>query len=150
MTKLIERVTELLEDPIERIGYELWDVGYQKEGSQWFLRLYIDHLNGITLEDCVQVNKIVEPILETVDLISQEYILEVSSPGVFRSLKKPEHFKRFTGEALKLSLFQAVQGRKKITGRLISASSQEIEVALEDQIKIVLLYQQIAKASLNP
>ncbi len=150
MTKLIERVIELLKDPIGQMGYELWDVGYQKEGNQWYLRLFIDHLDGITLEDCVEVNKAVEPVLETDDPIPHEYILEVSSPGIFRSLKKPEHFQRFTGEKVKLSLFQAVSGRKKIVGELISASSQEIEIALEDRTQIVLLYQQIAKASLNP
>lgn len=150
MTKLTERITDLLKGPVEQTGYELWDVEYQKEGKQWFLRVFVDHPNGISLDDCVVVNHAVDPILESNDIIPQEYILEVSSPGVYRPLKKPEHFIRFVGETIQVRLYEALTEGKKFKGRLEFASLQEVHILLENQERLVLSYQQMAKAELAP
>lgn len=150
MSKLTERIQALLVNPIEQAGYELLYVEYQKDGSQWFLRLFIDRPNGIHLEDCVCVNALVEPILDVEDPIPQEYTLEVSSPGIFRPLIKPEHFIRFIGSTIKISLFDVMAGRKKLQGCLLSANSDEIRIVLEDQTELTLPYSLIAKANLEP
>ncbi len=145
-----EQIVELLEQPIEQAGYELWDIEYQKEGDAWFLRLFIDHPQGITLDDCVKVNSVVDSILEVKDFIPQEYTLEVSSPGIFRSLKTTKHFIQSIGTTVQVKLFQAVSGhKKKIVGQLVSANAEEFVILLENQEQIVLSYQQVAKAQIQ-
>ncbi|MBF0280635.1 MAG: ribosome maturation factor RimP [SAR324 cluster bacterium] len=144
-----EQIVELLEQPIEQAGYELWDIEYKKEGDTWFLRLFIDHPQGIALDDCVKVNRIVSPILEVKDLIPQEYTLEVSSPGIFRSLKTAKHFIQSIGSTVQVNLFQAVSGRKKIVGPLISANTEEFEILSENQERMVLSYQQVSKVQIQ-
>lgn len=149
MAKSTDLIANKLKGPIEQAGYELWDVEYKKEGKKWFLRLFIEHQENITLDDCIKVNEIVEPILEESDIIPQEYFLEVSSPGIYRPLKKPEHFTRFIGYQIHTQLFEAVSGNKKFEGQLESASSEGITILLNNQERIRLSYQQIAKARLD-
>lgn len=144
-----EQIIQLLQHPIEQAGYGLWDVEYQKEGGKWFLRLFINHSQGITLDDCVKVNEVVIPILEIKDLIPQEYILEVSSPGIYRSLKKAEHFRQSIGETIQIKLFKAIAGQKQHRGQLVTATNQGFEVLLENQEHLVLSYQQVAKAQME-
>ncbi len=144
-----EQIAKLLEFPIEEAGYELWDLEFRRERSNWVLRLYIDHPRGVSLDDCVSVNRIVGPILATNDLIEQKYTLEVSSPGIFRSLKKADHFKRFVRETIHITLKQSVLDRKKFTGRLLSATSEGFELLLENGERLQLTYQQVAKARIK-
>jgi ribosome maturation factor RimP len=144
-----EQIAQLLEAPIEKAGYELWDLEYRREGSNWVLRLFIDHPRGVTLDDCVAVNHIVNPILEAHDLILQKYTLEVSSPGIYCSLKKADHFKRFVRETIQITLYQAVSNRKKLTGQLVSATTKGFEILLENGERLQLAYQQVAKARIK-
>ena len=143
------QIAKFLEFPIEEAGYELWDLEFRRERSHWVLRLYIDHPRGVTLDDCVSVNRIVDPILATNDFIRQKYTLEVSSPGIFRSLKKADHFKRFVGETIQITLKQPVLDRKKFTGRLLSATSEGFELLPENGERLQLTYQQVAKARIK-
>ena len=145
MTKT-EQIVQLLEPPIEEAGYELWDLEYRREGNNWVLRLYIDHPLGVSLDDCVAVNHIVNPILAAHDFVRQKYTLEVSSPGIFRSLKKADHFKRFVKETIQITLKQTVLDRKKFTGQLVSATSKGFELLLENGEHLQLAYQQVVKA----
>lgn len=143
------QIAKLLESPIEQAGYELWDLEFQRERSNWVLRLYIDHPRGVSLDDCVSVNRIVDPILTKKDFIGQKYTLEVSSPGIFRSLKKADHFKRFVRETIQITLKQTILDRKKFTGRLLSATSEGFELLLENGERLQFTYRQVAKARIK-
>ena len=86
-------VCEKLAQPIaDQMNLSIWDVRYEKEGSGWFLRFFIDKEGGVTIDDCENFSRAVDPVLDKEDPIDQSYCLEVSSPGVERELKKPEHF----------------------------------------------------------
>ncbi len=150
MSKLTAHISELLISPIEQAGYELWYVDYKKEGKQWFLRLFVDHTEGVGIDDCIKINDLIAPILELEDPIPQEYTLEVSSPGIFRPLITPEHFQRFLGKTIKVHLFQAVDGKKQLKGELRSATSENFLLVLENQESIDIPYSLLAQANLDP
>ena len=91
MANIEEKVEKLLKEKIEKIGYELYDVEYSKEGKNYFLRVYIDKNEGISLEDCEKVNNEIIPLLDEADYITNMYFLEVSSPGIERIIRKEKH-----------------------------------------------------------
>lgn len=127
------------------------EVEYKKEGKQWFLRLFIDQPDGIQIEDCVRVNKLSEQFLEDMDLLNEEYTLEVSSPGIFRPLTTPEHFGRFVGEWVRVHFFQSIEGRKQARGRLIGTTDDGIQLKLvETPHELFVPYKLIAKSNLDP
>jgi ribosome maturation factor RimP len=113
------------------------------------LRLYIDAPPGISLDDCERVSKQVSAILDAEDPIPGHYTLEVSSPGLDRVLRTPEHFRRFAGNRIKLQLEAPIEGRKRFTGKLLEA--QDDGIALEvDGVRREFGYAQIHKARLVP
>ncbi len=121
MAKNIAQTVEKLALPIaEKLGLEIWDVEFVKEGADWFLRVYIDKSDGITTDDCELFSRTFDPILDEADPIDKSYCFEVSSPGIERTLTKPEHYERLMGEPLRLSLYKAIDGKKEIIGKLIS------------------------------
>lgn len=144
----VEQIFQLLQPLIEQAGYGLWDVEYQKEGGTWFLRVFISHSQGITLEDCVKVHEAIAPTLEINDPIPQKYTLEVSSPGLARTLKKVEHFQQSVGETIQIKLFEALAGQKKHVGQLIAATDEGFELLLENQEQVGIAYQKVAKAQI--
>ena len=87
MAKIEEKVEQLVKDPIEKLGYSLYDVEYVKEGPEYYLRIYIDKESGIDLNDCEKVNDEINDLLDQADYIKDQYFLEVSSPGIERILK---------------------------------------------------------------
>ena len=93
-----EKVEQLIEKTINELGYELYDVEYAKEGKDYFLRIFIDKNEGIDLNDCEKVNDAVNPILDAADYIKEQYFLEISSPGIERTLRKDKHLKQNIGE----------------------------------------------------
>ena len=113
-------VEALLTPTVEELGYEIWDVVYEKEGPSWYLRITIDKFEGITIEDCEIVNRAVDPILDEADPIEDPYILEVSSPGVERELRTPRHIESFTGtgEEVEIRFFAPHDGKKSIVGTI--------------------------------
>ena len=96
-TNTVEAVTELVEPIVQEMGLQLWDVRFLKEGAQWYLRIFIDKDSGVTIDDCENVTRAVDEPLDALDPIEQNYILEVSSPGIERELIRPEHFDAFLG-----------------------------------------------------
>ena len=90
-----KKVLEIAEPIILEKGLELADLEFVKEGPNWYLRIYIDKQSGVTIEDCETISRILEKKLDEKDPIEQAYILEVSSPGIDRPLKKPEHFQKY-------------------------------------------------------
>ena len=125
---IASRVSELVKDAVEECGCTLWDVEYVKEGSDYNLIIYIDKPEGISLTDCEMVNDAVEPIIDEEDPISDSYYLEISSPGLERELKKPEHIEVFTGEEVAVKFFTAIDGKKGIVANIDSYDKEKDEI----------------------
>lgn len=121
-------VEELLTPVINELGYDLWDVEYEKEGSEWFLRITIDLFEGITIEDCERVHRTIDPILDEADPIEGAYRLEVSSPGIERELRTDDHILWGIGQKVEAKLFAAHQGQKSIVGNLESFEDGKVTI----------------------
>ncbi len=111
-----QSVRELVLPIVENANIELVDIEYKKEGKDWFLRVFLDKQNGITVEDCKKISRQIEDIIEVEDLIPNRYYLEVSSPGLDRPLKKESDFLRYLGKSIQVSLFSPIQEKRKFTG----------------------------------
>ena len=131
------KVENLLQDIIENIGYELYDVQYVKEGKDFYLRIVIDKEEGIDLNDCEKVNDAINDILDDADYIKDQYFLEVSSPGLERTLRKNKHFQKQIGNEVSVKLFKPLDKKKEFVGILKSYSEDELILEQEDEeIKI--------------
>lgn len=139
-----EAVEKIAEEILANTDYELVDVEYVKE-RDWFLRVYIDKEGGIGLDDCQEVSGLLDEKLEELNIINDRYILEVSSPGLDRALKKEKDFKREMGKLVNITLYKAIDGEKMITGKLTGYTKDIItidetrEIALKD-IALVRLH----------
>lgn len=135
MASIEERVESLIKEKIEKIGYELYDVEYSKEGKNYFLRIFIDKTGGIDLNDCEKVNNEIDEILDEADYIKEQYFLEVSSPGIERIIRKEKHLKKYIGHEINIKLFKKDKnGNKEYQGILKAFDQDNIE--LEENIKI--------------
>ena len=126
--KLTDRIFELLEPTVKNLGYELYEVEFQKEYDNWVLTLFIDKEGGIDLDDCERVSNAVDPILDEADPIEQAYYLSVSSIGIDRPLKKDKDFQRNIGKKLDIRLYAPMDGKKEFTGELISFDAESFTV----------------------
>ena len=134
-----EAKTEALLLPIvEEKGYEMVDVEYVKEGSNWYLRAFIDKPGGITINDLEGVSRKLSDLLDEEDFISDAYILEVSSPGLGRPLKKDRDFDRSIGEEIEVHLYRSLNGNKQYVGLLESYDKDTITIVDEDGSEIAL------------
>ena len=114
-----ERVVYDLVKPIaDEFGYTIWDVCFEKEGAYWYLRVFIDHPDGITIEDCEKMTRPVNAAVDAADPISQAYVLEVGSAGLERQLKRPGDFQQFMGSPVLVKTYQPKDGRKEFAGKL--------------------------------
>ena len=129
MSKISQAVAELAEPIVKEAGCILWDVEYVKEAGQWYLRVYIDREEGISIDYCERVSRALDPILDEKDPIPDSYIFEVSSAGLERSLKKPEHFARFMGETVEVKLYKAIDGTKSFSGILSAYEDGAVTIA---------------------
>lgn len=128
MASIEEKVEQLLEPIIEKIGYELYDVEYAKEGKNNFLRIFIDNKNGIDLNDCEKVNDAITDILDEKNYIKDQYFLEVSSPGIERILRKDWQIEENIGKEVEVKLFKPFNGEKVITGNLVGFNEETINI----------------------
>ena len=129
MAKVTDTVAELALPFVEVAGCSLWDVEYVKEAGEWFLRVYIDKEEGISIQDCEAVSRPLSDALDEADPIQDPYTFEVSSAGADRPLKKPEHFEAFMGAEVDVKFYKAVNGQKNCTG--ILAGYEDGNVTLE-------------------
>lgn len=135
MASIEERVEALVKPTIEKIGYDLYDVEYAKEGKNYFLRIFIDKLDGIDLEDCEKVNEAINDILDEADYIKEQYFLEVSSPGIERILRKDKHLEQNIGKEIQVKLFKKDEnGKKEYQGNLKEFNKEKIK--LEENVEI--------------
>lgn len=111
-------VTALAIPLAEQLGYSIWDVEYVREGADYYLRITIDNEEGITIDDCETFSRAIDPILDEADPITDSYHLEVSSPGLERDIKTPEHIAYCTGETVEARLFAPLQGSRVHRGVL--------------------------------
>lgn len=113
-----QKTEEILEPIVEEHGFELVDVEYVKEGSTWYLRAYIDKPGGICIDDCEAVSRRLSDILDEKDYIDDAYILEVSSPGLGRPLRKEKDFRRSLGEEVEVRTYRMIEKQKEFIGIL--------------------------------
>ena len=116
--KVTDIVTQFAKPIVEAHGCQLWDVEYVREGSERFLRLYLDKEGGVDITDCEAISRAVDPILDEKDPIPESYHFEVCSAGLERALKRPGDFERFMGSAIAVKLYRPRNGLKEIPGVL--------------------------------
>ena len=149
-TNIETRVEELLKSIIENIGYELYDVRYEKEGKDYYLRIIIDKPEGIDINDCENVNNAINDILDEADYIKDQYFLEVSSPGLERILRKDKHFEKQVGNEISLKFFKPINKQKEMIGILEEYTNGELTIKVEEEtLKINLKDIAIAKTVFN-
>lgn len=147
MGKAEEKISQIAEKLAEELAVELVDVEFVKEGSQWFLRIFIDKDGGMDLDTCEVFSRKLGEILDEDDPITQAYRLEVSSPGIERPLKKEQDFIRFSGQLVKISLFEAIDGQKQLIGKLAGLEDGKVKVEVDGNVFEINLAQ-ISKANL--
>ena len=134
-----EQKTEKLLLPImEEHQFELVDVEFVKEAGNWFLRAYIDKSGGIGVDDCETVSRRLSDLLDEQDFIEESYILEVSSPGLGRPLKKDKDLERSIGESVDVRLFRAIDRQKEFTGILKAWDKDTVTLEFEDEATLVI------------
>lgn len=127
-----QKTEELLLPIVEKNGFELVDVEYVKEGGSWYLRAYIDKPGGINVDDCETVSRELSDLLDEKDYIDEAYILEVSSPGLGRPLKKEKDFQRSLGQEVEIRTYRMVDKKKEFTGILKDYDKDTVTIELED------------------
>ena len=128
-----KRTEELLAPILEEQDFELVDVEYVKEAGTWYLRAYIDKTGGITVDDCELVSRALEKHLDEEDLIPEAYILEVSSPGLGRPLKKEKDYARSVGKRLEIRTFRPVEHEKEFYGILQSYDGDTVTIVTDEE-----------------
>lgn len=129
-----QKTEEILLPIVERQGFELVDVEYVKEGGNWYLRAYIDKPGGIHVDDCELVSRELSDILDKEDYIDEAYILEVSSPGLGRPLKKEKDYQRSLGQEVEIRTYRMIDRQKEFIGILKDYDKETVTLELEDEI----------------
>ena len=127
---------EIAKPVLEELGLFLWDVKFEKEGSLWFLRYFIDKDGGVSIDDCENFSRRIDPMLDETDPISQSYYLEVSSPGTERELSKDWHFDTCIGETVMIKLIRPKDGQREFIGELKEYRDGRITIAAEEKEEI--------------
>lgn len=138
------RTEELLLPILNEHNFELVDVEYIKEAGTWYLRAYIDKEGGITIDDCELVSRALGDLLDKEDFIEDSYIMEVSSPGLGRPLKKDKDFERSMGEEVEIRLFRPIDQQKEYIGALSAYDKDTVTIELEDMSQMTIERKNIA------
>ena len=120
MSKITDKVSAIAKPIVEEEGCSLWDVEYVREAGSWYLRIYIDKVGGVDIEDCERISRRLDPVLDEADPIPDSYVFEVGSAGIERELKRPGDFEAFLGSDVEVRLYQPVNGQKSFVGTLRS------------------------------
>lgn len=148
MANSAERVYELIKDAVEVEGVRLWDVRFLKEGASWYLRVFIDKPEGISIDDCTNVSHAIDPIIDEADPIDVSYYLEVCSPGIERELTRSRHYEESLGKQVRLKLYRAYDGKKEITGTLEDVTEENVTLVTEGNA-LTVERKNISKANLS-
>ena len=145
---LFNEVRQITEPILQSQGLELVDLEYQREAQGWVLRFTIDREGGVTVEDCAEVSRELSAVLEVRDPIGNPYVLEVSSPGLTRPLKRPEDFNKYRNHLVKVKTFEPVEGRRNFKGILLGLEDDKVRLEMEGQA-YEIPFRGIAKANLE-
>ncbi len=151
----LDRARRAFNNVVTREGFELLDIELAADRGRSILRIYIDTVppgnkeRGVTVDHCQHVSRILSDLLDVEDLFDAEYNLEVSSPGIFRPLTKPEHFERSIGERIKVKTYEKIDGRKVFTGILKAKSDAELLIEIDGK-DFSVPSERVAKANLEP
>ena len=143
-----DELERLLSPTIRDMGYELWGCEYLSQGKHSLLRIYIDKSDGIGIEDCQKVSSQVSALLDVDDPIPGNYSLEISSPGIPRPLFSSWHYQLYIGQTVKLKTYKPVDGSRKLSGTIVSASERSLVLEINNQHQ-ELLFSNIVKANLT-
>jgi ribosome maturation factor RimP len=154
----LEKIERIVLPILADLGMELVELEYQKEGREWVVRIFLDKVGGVNLDDCAIASREVGTVLEVEDVVSEAYRLEVSSPGLDRPLKKAADFQRFVGELAKIKTFEKMdpdgrgQERKTFVGRLLGFEEGRVRIQQLDKKggEVSFALEEIAKANLEP
>jgi len=145
----VQKLNEMLQPLVEDLGYEFVGLEYSNNPKNSLLRIYIDHDNGVGIDDCETVSREVAALLDVNDPIKGHYNLEISSPGLDRPLFTPAHYRQFTGSKAQINLFAPQDGRRKFSGKILGADERLVRVE-QDGSEVTLEFANIAKAKLVP
>lgn len=133
------KVWELAEPIAKSLGLDIWDIRFLKEGSLYYLRIFIDKNEGVTIEDCESMSRAIDKPLDDLDPIDKQYCLEVCSPGIERELIRPEHFEKYLGSNVLVKMIRPLEnGIKEFKAQLIGYENQDIELKLEDDSTVTI------------
>jgi len=145
----VERVFNLAKPLADELGLILWDVRFEKEGSSWYLRVFIDKEGGVNIEDCEAISRPLNTLLDETDPIEQSYVFEVGSPGLGRELKRSDHFEKFIGSEIKVKFYQVVNNSKEITAVLKAFNKDTITLLTSDEEQFDVKLSECAFVKLN-
>lgn len=128
----VAKVAEIVAPYVEELGLDIWDIRFVKEGTDWYLRIFIDKDGGVSIDDCVDLTHAITKPLDDADPISQSYLLEVSSPGVERELITDSHFEKYIGAAVMMRLIRPIDKVRDFGGTLKKYENGLITVELAD------------------
>ncbi|MBO5494850.1 MAG: ribosome maturation factor RimP [Eubacterium sp.] len=134
----VSKVTEIVEPFAKELGLELWDVRFLKEGTEWFLRIFIDKDGGVSIDDCVDLTHAITKPLDEADPISQAYTFEVCSPGIERELVSDRHFEKYVGSPVMMRLIRPIDKVRDFNGILKSYDGGELTLTLTDGSEITV------------
>jgi ribosome maturation factor RimP len=146
---IVERVREILQEYIPENGYELWDVEYGKVGKDYNLTVFIDKTEGTSTDDCEAVSRFLSERLDEEDVIDQNYMLIVSSPGMDRALLTDEHYLRYANTLVDVKLYKGFEGSKSWRGTLISRTEESLNIVAEDGKEMAIPRELVSKVRLS-
>ena len=148
MSKITEKVWSLAQPVAEELNLEIWEVEFIKEAGTQFLRVYLDKEDGVSIVDCENFSRALDPILDEADPIPCSYVFEVSSAGIERELKRPSDFEKFMGAQVCVKLYQAVNGQKSYVGDLAAYNNGDITLNVGKNT-VQLKKSQVAQVNLH-
>ena len=138
MSKIEEKVESLVSKTINDLGYSIYDIMYVKEGKDYYLRIFIDNENGISLNDCEKVNDAITDMLDSANYIKDQYFLEISSPGIERNIRTDKHLQLNLNEEINVKLFKAIEKKKELEGILKKFDDETINLENENNDDIII------------
>lgn len=145
--QVTERVWRIAEPLTAHKGFEVVDVEYRPERGRMVLRLYVDRSEGVTLDDLSKLSRELGDLLEVREVIDSPYTLEVSSPGINRPLKKPEHFRRYVGQRIRVRTGDLIGGRRNFVGILVTVTEEGVTLRLEDSQEVDIPFAVVTRAN---
>ena len=134
----VNTVWNIAEPIAKQLGLRLWDVRFEKEGANWYLRVFIDKDGGVSIDDCVDMSHALDKPLDDADPIEQSYCLEVSSPGIERDLKRDSHFEECIGKKIKIKLIRPLDGQREFSGILEEYEGGNVHISFADGSGLVI------------